>query len=210
MTSRRLAYAQSPHKYLNKIALDTQIVALTGSEDDNTLPSNARDYVARAKKRGLDAEFVFVEGAGHDFGRRLGGAALAAVAGLLGTAAPAAGTPAGARPARAAPTVGEPSSTTVESLRAMLDDLRDWPPDSAEVPPRFTKEWGGNAGARDKYARLFDERGALESIQYLETFRGLDVYWVRFENARLLVRYARDGSGMLRTFRSTPFGLPRN
>ena len=137
-------------------------------------------------------------------------AVLTAVADLVGAAGPAAGTAAAARPAPAAPTEGEPSSTTVETLRALLEDLRDWPPDSAEVPPRFTKEWGGNAGARDKYARLFDEGGALQSIQFLETFRGLDVYWVRFENARLLVRYARDGSGMLRAFRSTPFGLPRN
>ena len=92
----------------------------------------------------------------------------------------------------------------------MLEDLRDWPPDSDEVPPRMTKEWGGNNGARDKYARLFEHGGAIESVEFLETFQGADVYWVRFENARLLVRYARDGAGMLRMFRSTPFGLRRN
>ena len=53
---KRLAFAESPHRHLKKVAPDTTIVALTGSEDNNTLPSNAQDYVARAKKRGARRE----------------------------------------------------------------------------------------------------------------------------------------------------------
>ena len=60
-------FAQSPHRYLNKVAPDTTIVAITGSEDDNTQPGNARDYIAKAKARGLDARFVRAEGAGHGY-----------------------------------------------------------------------------------------------------------------------------------------------
>ena len=206
---QRLAFAQSPHRYLGKIAPDTKIVALTGSEDDNTRPSNGQAYVAKANKRGLDAKFVLVQGAGHGYYPRLADAALTAVAEVLGLAGPRTGTAVGESSTPAAPAAG-PWSTTVEHLRAMLEDLRDWPPDSDEVPPRMTKKWGGNNGARDKYARLFEHGGAIESVEFLETFQGADVYWVRFENARLLVRYARDGAGMLRMFRSTPFGLRRN
>ena len=207
---RRLALAQSPHRYLKRIAPDTKIIALTGSEDDNTRPSNGRNYVAKAKKRGLDAKFVLVQGAGHGYSPRLADAALAAVADVLGLAGPRTGTAVSeSSTTPAAPGAGL-RSTTVEQLRAMLEDLRDWPPDSDEVSPTMTKEWGGNKGARDKYARLFEQGGAIESVEFLETFQGADVYWVRFENVRLLVGYARDGSGMLSSFRSIPLGLRRN
>ena len=80
---RRLAFAQSPHRYLKRIAPDTKIIALTGSEDDNTRPSNGRNYVAKAKKRGLDAKLVLVQGAGHGYYPRLADAALTAVADAL-------------------------------------------------------------------------------------------------------------------------------
>ena len=206
---KRLRFAQSPHRYLKKIAPDTKLVALTGSEDDNTRPSNARDYIAKAQRRGLDAKFVLVQGAGHGYYPHLAGAALTAVEEMLGLVGSKAGTAVDERSTIAAPATGQ-RSTTVEHVRAMLDDLRDWPPDSAEVPPRTTKEWGGNNKARDRYARLFERGGAIQSIQFLETFQGSDIYWVRFDSARLLVRYARDGDGMLRTFRSIPFGLRRN
>ena len=65
-----LPIAQSPHKWLTKIDADAKIVAMTGTEDKNTFSDLAHDYVEQAKARGLDAEFMLVQGAGHGLGRR--------------------------------------------------------------------------------------------------------------------------------------------
>lgn len=67
---RPLEIAQSPHKWLKKVEADAKIIAMTGSEDKNTFPDLAHDYVEKAKARGLDAEFMLVHGAGHGLGRR--------------------------------------------------------------------------------------------------------------------------------------------
>ena len=67
---RPLTLAQSPHKWLERVAADAKIFAITGSKDKNTFPDLARDYVDKAAARGLDAEFVLVRGAGHGLGRR--------------------------------------------------------------------------------------------------------------------------------------------
>ena len=82
--------------------------------------------------------------------------------------------------------------TTDEQVRAMLNDLRDWPPDSAEVPTKVAKKWGKHKGARDKYARLFAQGGKLQSIEFIDTFDVGDIYLIEFENARVLLRYRRD------------------
>ena len=62
---RPLPFAQSPHRWLKEAAAGARIVAITGEKDRNTFPRLAQDYVAAAKQRGLDAEFVLVAGAGH-------------------------------------------------------------------------------------------------------------------------------------------------
>lgn len=43
------------------------MIALTGTEDDNTIPSLAQAYVAQLQARGVPAEFRTLEGAGHNF-----------------------------------------------------------------------------------------------------------------------------------------------
>ena len=67
---RPLPIAQSPHKWLKRVEADARIIAITGSEDENTFPDLARDYIDKAKGRGLEAEFVLVQGAGHGLNRR--------------------------------------------------------------------------------------------------------------------------------------------
>ena len=80
-------------------------------------------------------------------------------------------------------------TTTVEGVQAVLDDLREWPPDSEAVPKKFARKWKKDKGARDKYARLFAEGGALQSIDFIDAFDRGDAYLIEFEHARVLLLY---------------------
>lgn len=48
-----------------EVPLRSRVIALTGSLDTTTAPSLAAGYVARLRRRGVDAEFRVVPGAGH-------------------------------------------------------------------------------------------------------------------------------------------------
>ena len=76
--ARSLASAQSPHKWLKKARLDTRIIAITGSKDRNTFPRLAKSYIKAAGKRGMQAEYVEVAGAGHGLGHSLRSATMEA------------------------------------------------------------------------------------------------------------------------------------
>ncbi|MEO1551846.1 MAG: alpha/beta fold hydrolase [Pseudomonadota bacterium] len=65
---RKMQRGQSPHRFVGKVAKDTRVVAITGALDDNTTPALAQDYIARAKKAGLNADLILVDGAGHNSG----------------------------------------------------------------------------------------------------------------------------------------------
>ena len=65
---KQMRRGQSPHKYVSKIAKDTRVVAITGAADDNTTPALAQDFIARARKAGLNSDLVLVKGAGHNSG----------------------------------------------------------------------------------------------------------------------------------------------
>lgn len=60
----------SPHRFVAKVPTTTEVIAITGSNDTNTEPGLAEDYVASLTKRGVPARFVIVEGVGHS-GNRL-------------------------------------------------------------------------------------------------------------------------------------------
>ena len=77
-----LRRAQSPHKWLDRVRPDVHIVAITGSEDRNTFPRLAKDYIAAAHGRGLQAEFVEVADAEHNLTRPLRDAAVEAFRGM--------------------------------------------------------------------------------------------------------------------------------
>jgi predicted esterase len=57
----------SPDLFVVRVPADTEVVALTGTSDDNTFLALAQDYVDRLDARGIKARFVAVEGAGHGF-----------------------------------------------------------------------------------------------------------------------------------------------
>ena len=57
----------SPDFFIARVPTATEVVAITGTADDNTFPALAEDYVARLARRGIPARFVAVAGAGHGF-----------------------------------------------------------------------------------------------------------------------------------------------
>lgn len=59
--------AASPHEYVSSLPDGTRIIALTGSDDNNTGSYLANDYVARAKAAGIQATFIEIPGAGHNY-----------------------------------------------------------------------------------------------------------------------------------------------
>ncbi len=59
--------SQSPSSYTTRVPRATTVVAVTGTADANTFPALGEDYAARLARRGVDARFVAVEGAGHGF-----------------------------------------------------------------------------------------------------------------------------------------------
>ena len=89
----------------------------------------------------------------------------------------------------AGPVAAQERTTTDEGVRAVLADLKDWPPDTEAVPSKVARKWKKNKGARDKYARLFAEGGALQSIEFIDAFDAGDAYLLEFENARVLLVY---------------------
>ena len=74
--------SESPSTYVEKVPKSTQVVAITGSADDNTFPAMARDYVAKLAARGVNARFESVS-SGHDFNGNLASASVAAVRAML-------------------------------------------------------------------------------------------------------------------------------
>ena len=89
----------------------------------------------------------------------------------------------------AGPASAQERTTTAERVRAMLDDLRDWPPDSEEIPNKVARKWKKDRRARDKYERLFAEGGELQSVDFIDAFSVGDAYLIEFENARVLLVY---------------------
>ena len=63
---RAFVRSESPHSYATAVPASARIIAVTGSRDDNTLPSLASNYVASLAARGVRARFVEVAGAGHN------------------------------------------------------------------------------------------------------------------------------------------------
>lgn len=58
--------SESPHRWADKVAAGTRVIALTGTADDNTTVGLARDYVQRLTARGLAARFEEIPGGSHN------------------------------------------------------------------------------------------------------------------------------------------------
>jgi predicted esterase len=76
--------SESPSTYVAKVLTSTTVVAITGSDDDNTSPAMAQEYIAQLAKRSVPATFEAAKGAGHNFRNDLATVAGPAVKKLLG------------------------------------------------------------------------------------------------------------------------------
>jgi pimeloyl-ACP methyl ester carboxylesterase len=57
----------SPSMFVARVPTATEVVAITGSSDENTFPALAEDFVAALARRGVPARFIPVAGTGHGF-----------------------------------------------------------------------------------------------------------------------------------------------
>ena len=57
--------SESPLSYAGRVPRETRVNVIAGSTDTNTFPAQAEGYVRTLMRRGVDARFVRVEGAGH-------------------------------------------------------------------------------------------------------------------------------------------------
>lgn len=57
--------SESPSAHAGRVPRTTRVVTITGSADRNTFPALAEDYAKSLARRGVDARFVLVDGAGH-------------------------------------------------------------------------------------------------------------------------------------------------
>jgi dipeptidyl aminopeptidase/acylaminoacyl peptidase len=57
--------SESPSRYAARISPTTRVIVIGGEKDTNTFPAQASSYVGSLQRRGIDARFVPVAGAGH-------------------------------------------------------------------------------------------------------------------------------------------------
>jgi len=62
----RWSASLSPHSYAKRIPKATEVIALTGADDSNTVPSLAREYVKMLKTLGIHARFELVPAVSHN------------------------------------------------------------------------------------------------------------------------------------------------
>ena len=68
--------------YVKVVPTSTRVVAITGSEDRNTFPALARDYIAALTAVGVRATYIQVPEAGHEWRQLLFRAARGALASM--------------------------------------------------------------------------------------------------------------------------------
>ena len=92
-------------------------------------------------------------------------------------------------------------TTNVEGLHAFLDDVRDWPPTYDAMTRDMAKR---TKRMKSNLRKFFRRMGALERIAFWETFEGVDLYLLAFENGRAVMQFARDGEGKVSRARVQP------
>ena len=97
--------------------------------------------------------------------------------------------------------VAAQETTTAGGLRAFLDDVRDWPPTYDGMTRDMAKR---TKRMQSNLRKFFRRMGALETIAYWETYDGVDLYLLSFDNGRAVMQFARDGDGKVARARVQP------
>ena len=95
------------------------------------------------------------------------------------------------------PAIGQ-ETTTGEQLREVLEDIKDWPPDYERMHPKLAKALKKH---KSKTLKHFKRAGRIESVEFIESFRGTDLYYVKFRKHRWFIRFERAEDGEISTFR---------
>ena len=95
------------------------------------------------------------------------------------------------------PVIGQ-ETTNSEQLRAVLEDLRDWPPDYDGMATKLAKIVRKK---KSNTRKVFERSGDIESVEFIESFKGVDLYYVRFQYHRWFMRFARDDDGKIASLR---------
>ena len=95
------------------------------------------------------------------------------------------------------PAIGQ-ETTTPDELRAVLEDIRDWPPDYDGMDSRLAEALKKD---ESKARKDLKQSGNINSIEFIESFRGIDLYYVRFEENRWFVGFKRGEDGKILTLR---------
>ena len=89
-------------------------------------------------------------------------------------------------------------TTTAEQLREVLDDIKDWPPDYERMHPKLAKALKKQ---KSKVLKQFKQAGRIESVEFIESFRGADLYYVKLRKRRWFMRFERAEDGEILTLR---------
>ena len=91
------------------------------------------------------------------------------------------------------PAIGQ-ETTTPDELRAALEDIRDWPPDYDGIESRMAKRI---KKGKSKTLKHFKQGGNIDSVEFIESFGGADLYYVRFQKSRWFVPFKRGEDGKI-------------
>jgi len=101
------------------------------------------------------------------------------------------------------PATGQ-ETTSADDLRAVLADLRDWPPDYSTMTKELAKALKKQ---KSKVRKFFRNIGEIETVTFWDTFKEVDLYLVSSEHGRIVMRFRRDDSGKVEDLRYWIVGL---
>ena len=85
-------------------------------------------------------------------------------------------------------------TTSEDDLRAVIEDFRDWPPNLKDMEKGLQK---AVREQRKTVRKFFQDSGSLKSVEFLDTFKGIDIYYVRFQYGPAVFTIRRSERGRI-------------